>query len=93
MRQVDAGVASVSVRTEDVVSTVVDGQVVLLDLRRATYLRINRSGRVLWERLELGASRDELSTALAQRYGIDASRASTDVEQFLAMLEARDLLA
>jgi hypothetical protein len=82
----------ITLRVDEIVSTVVDGQVVLLDLRQPGYLRINRSGRLLWERLEAGASPRDLEVALVERYGIDQERAGEDVAQFLAILAARDLL-
>lgn len=71
---------------------VVGGEVVVLDLDGSVYLKVNGAGRVLWELLADRCDPDELTAALAQRYGIDAERAHTDVAAFLSELRRRDLL-
>ena len=59
---------------------VVDEEVVVLDLDGSVYLRLNGSGRLLWERLSTPTTAEQLSTALVDAYGIDAETASRDVE-------------
>jgi hypothetical protein len=66
--------------------------VVVLDLQGSVYLRLNGSGRVLWERLAEGATEDDLAAALVGTYGIDLERATADVDGFLADLRQRGLL-
>lgn len=80
------------IRAGDLMSTAVDGQLVVLDLRSAAYLRLNRSGRRLWELLEQGCTLGDLVAAVRASYGIGQERAEADVSAFLAMLRARDLL-
>lgn len=79
-------------RRDDLLTTDVDDQVVLLDLRSAHYLRLNGTGRLLWKLLDQDRSPDELADALQQRYGLGATEANADVAAFLASLRARDLL-
>lgn len=71
----------------------VDDEVVVLDLEGSVYLRLNGSGRILWERLAAGASADDLVDALVDRYGIDRERASSDVTSFVERLRTKGLLA
>jgi hypothetical protein len=67
-------------------------EVVVLDLEGSVYLKLNGSGRVLWERLAAGSTEPELIAALVEQFGIDAGRATADVAAFVADLEQRDLL-
>ncbi len=71
----------------------VRGEVVALDARAARYYGINRSGRLLWNALATGASRDELIGLLATEFNLNRDRATSDVDQFLATLRDRDLVA
>jgi hypothetical protein len=71
---------------------VVGDDVVILDLQGSVYLKLNGTARVLWERLAQGCSTADLSAALVERFGIDTTRAATDVDGFLAELRRRDLL-
>jgi hypothetical protein len=67
--------------------------VVVLDLEGSVYLKLNGSGRTLWERLaESSCTEAELTAALVEEYGIDEHRAATDVAGFLAELRRRRLL-
>lgn len=66
--------------------------VVVLDLERSVYLKLNGSARLLWERLAASSTDDELTAALMEQYDVDAQRAEADVRGFLAELERRDLL-
>lgn len=70
----------------------VDGEIVAVDNRTSTYIAINRAGTTLWPALERGASRDELVALLLSRFSIDAARAASDVDTFVAMLAERSLL-
>ena len=70
-----------------------DDEVIVLDLDGSVYLRLNGSGRVLWELLTEPRSADDLATALVDRFGIDRERADADVADFVADLARRGLLA
>jgi hypothetical protein len=71
----------------------IDGELVILDLVHSVYLTTNVSGTFLTKLLVEDRSRDELITALAQEFAIDADRAATDVDAFLDLLGQRGLLA
>lgn len=69
-----------------------EGELVALDLRESRYLALNPTGRVLWDALVEGATRDELIEQLVEGFAIDRGRAAADVDAFTAELESRDLL-
>lgn len=85
--------AQFSLRTDDLKWTATDEGVTVLDLRTARYLQLNRSGALLWERLSVGASVDELAEALTQRFGIDRDRAHHDAREFVSTLRDRGFLS
>ena len=67
-------------------------EVVVLDLEGSVYLKLNGSGRVLWERLAASSTEPELIAALVEQFGVDEDRATADVAAFVADLERRNLL-
>jgi hypothetical protein len=67
-------------------------EVVVLDLEGSVYLKLNGSGRVLWERLAASSTESELIAALVERFGVDEDRAAADVAAFVAGLRQRNLL-
>ena len=71
---------------------VLDDEIVALDLKSSTYLRLNHTGAVLWQKLRDAASREALVGALVERYDIAEERAREDVDMFLADLEKSGLL-
>jgi Coenzyme PQQ synthesis protein D (PqqD) len=66
--------------------------VVVLDLADSSYLSIGGSGRVLWRRLEAGATVDELVGTLVEVFDVDDATARADTLSFLASLTERRLL-
>jgi hypothetical protein len=82
----------VQLRQDGLTWHVVGDEVVVLDLAGSVYLKLNGSGRVLWERLATPCTEIELETALIDEYGVAAHRAAADVAGFLAELRRRNLL-
>lgn len=72
---------------------VVGSDVVVLDLEGSVYLKLNGSGRVLWQLLAQAASPDVLAAALVNEYGVDLDLAVADVREFVDELRRRGLLA
>lgn len=79
-------------RQTDLTWHVAGKDVVVLDLEGSTYLRLNGSGRVLWELLADSCMEADLIVALTEEYDIDEERAATDVAGFLAELRRRGIL-
>jgi hypothetical protein len=70
----------------------IEGEVVAVDLRTATYLAVNRSGATLWQALASGASRRQLVDDLIDTYRLPREQATTELETFLQMLFEQDIL-
>lgn len=50
-------------------------------------MKLNETGRFLWEKLESGAERDELVKSLLEAYEVDEAKASSGVDAFISELE------
>ena len=70
----------------------VDGEIVVLDMNAAEYLRANSAGVTLWPALAEGTTRDALVARLVDAHGIDSETAERDVDTFLDALTQRGLL-
>lgn len=79
-------------RQQDLTWHVAGEDIVVLDLGGSVYLKVNGSGRVLWELLTEARTEEDLTAALVDRYGIDESLAAADVAGFLADLRQRGIL-
>lgn len=79
-------------RQGDLTWQIAGDDVVVLDLAGSVYLKLNGTGRVLWEHLADPTTDRALVAALVEAYGIDETRASADVDAFLTDLRARGLL-
>ena len=71
---------------------VFEDEVLALDMERSTYLRLNRSGTVLWALLADGATRSQLIDALTERFEVEPDEAAADVDAFIAACRERGLL-
>lgn len=70
----------------------IEGEVVALDPRTATYLTANQSGAELWNALASGATRDHLIDLLTRKFQIPREQATTDTDAFIHMLARQDML-
>jgi hypothetical protein len=83
----------VRLRTDGITWQEIDGELVILDLNRSTYLTTNASGTFLAKHLVEERTRDELVAALEQEFSIERERAESDVDAFVGALGAKQLLA
>lgn len=82
----------VRVLTDNVLWRDLDDQIVLLDLRTSSYLRLNQTGASLWPLLVEGCSRSALVDVLVREHGRPRSAAAADVDAFLEDLQSKRLL-
>ncbi|HEY2436416.1 MAG TPA: PqqD family protein [Solirubrobacteraceae bacterium] len=64
-----------------------------MHLDRDLFVRLNATGRWLWDQLDRPRTIAELSDLMAERYPSAADRAAADVESFVSALAERDLVA
>lgn len=79
-------------RTEDVTWQALDEEIVVLDLRSSSYMRLNRTAATLWRLLARATSQEALETALVEEHGASEDQAARDTSAFLDDLRRRGLL-
>ena len=79
-------------RSEDLDWREIEGEIVALDGKSSVYLGLNQTGRLIWQRLADGATRQELIGALCAEFEVDADTAAHHLDAFLAELTERGLL-
>ena len=80
-------------RSDELDWKLVDGEVVVLDLRRSVYLSLNDTGAVVWQLLADGVDGpDELLAAILDEFEVTEPEAAADLDLLLADLRAQDLL-
>ena len=70
-------------RSEGLVTEPMDGGIVMLDPAADRYLRLNATGRLIWEALAEPATVTDLARLLSERTGISADRAEADAVSFV----------
>ena len=50
-------------------------------------IKLNETGRFLWNQLQKEITEEELVQALAEKYDVDASQATQDVQSFIEILK------
>ncbi len=79
-------------RSPDVVSRVLDGQAVLLDLGTSKYLGLNDVATRVWELLGEGRALGAIRATLLQEFEVPAEVLTRDLDQLVADLLARGLI-
>jgi hypothetical protein len=79
-------------RGDDMSWREIDDEVIVLDLRSATYLRLNPSGALFWRRLETGTTDHELVEILVDRFALTVEQAHGDVVSFIDSCLKKDLI-
>jgi hypothetical protein len=80
------------VNRPSVVSEVIDGELVVMNLATGNYFSSSGTGAELWACLEGGMSADGLAATLVARHAISAECAAADVAAFLERLRAESLV-
>lgn len=80
------------IRTENLTWQEIDGELVILDLQKSTYLTTNAVGAQLAQFLTEDRSLNDLVSLLVETYGIDTDVATRDAEAFVKQLASKDLL-
>ena len=83
---------AVVARTDESLSTTLDGEAVLLQPEGGMYYGMNEVGTLLWERLEEPATVRDLRDALLSEFDVDRAVADRDLQDFLADVEAAGLV-
>lgn len=75
-----------------IAAKLMDGELVVINLRNGLYYSSTGVGVKIWEGVERGASVTDISKDIVRQYDIDAARAAADTAAFLEKLEAEALV-
>lgn len=56
------------------------------------YIRLNGTGRDIWEGIEKGLTAEEIAAGLAEKYKVDIEKAAADTEKMIASMEQEGIL-
>jgi hypothetical protein len=86
------GAACYRVASAEIVSDVIDGETVLVDLANGSYYTANATGGVIWSLVVRGLSGDQAVAELARRFLGDEAAIRSGCAAFIARLCAEGLL-
>lgn len=73
-------------RNPDLVSTDLDGEVVLMSIEQGNYYGLERTARRIWEMLEQPQALDALCVQLSREYDAPSEVIESDVKTFLGKM-------
>jgi hypothetical protein len=76
-----------------VVSELIDGEAVIMNLKSGNYYSARHSGALLWDWIEKGVSQDEMPAGLARVYAGDPVEMERDVTAFIDSLLEQQLIS
>jgi hypothetical protein len=76
----------------EVLSRVLAGEAVLLDLQSGTYFGLNDVGTRVWELLKEPKTKDELRAVILAEYEVTEAELDADLERILGELVGRGLV-
>ncbi len=73
------------------------GQSIVIALGEASknfngMIKLNETGRIIWDMLGTGAERDEIIEKILEEYDIDRDTVSADVDKFIDTLKGASIL-
>lgn len=73
------------------------GQYVVIALGAASkifngIIKLNDSGKFIWDKLAVGADKDDIVNALLEEYDVDRTVAEADVDKFIDELKGANIL-
>ena len=78
--------------SDDVISTHLEGEAVVLHLGTRAYYRLNDSAAAIWRGVEQGMDRDGLTEEICSLFEVDRAAASREIDRLVADLEGRGLI-
>lgn len=83
---------TIVVAASEQVSTRLDDETVLLELKQGTYYGLNAVGTVIWEMIQQPQSVESLYSAVLNQYNVEPEICKRDVLRLIEEMEAAGLL-
>ncbi len=85
--------ARYTVDTAKVVSEIIDGEAILINLANGYYYSLDTTGAEIWTHLQAGRSALEIVSVLKRRYDCSQADPEAAVQSLIATLETDELIA
>lgn len=79
-------------RTQDIVSSAIDGETVMMSIQKGYYYGMDEIGSRIWELLETSIPVSELCGQLMREYDVEEARCERETLDFLNELAEDDLI-
>ncbi|MEP6657137.1 MAG: PqqD family protein, partial [Betaproteobacteria bacterium] len=74
------------------VGEIIDGEVMVINLKTGVYYSITGAGALAWPMLIAGVTPREIGAGLARQYGVDVATVGHDVDAFIGRLAGEGIL-
>ena len=89
----DTGSDLVYIRNSDLITTEMDGDIVMMSIERGEYFGIGGVGSRVWELLEKPVTLPDITAIICAEFDVDQTTCQADMEQFLGELESHGLIS
>lgn len=79
-------------KSPNVVSEIIDGEAVIINLEKGSYYTLDKAGAVIWRCITAGATGTDIIDSVLQRYDGDAFEIERAVETLLEQMEVESLV-
>ena len=79
-------------REEEVASKVIDGEAIIINLANGVYYSMDKVGALVWDRLQLGHTLDNVITAVTGAYDVPRDQAESNVRELVEELVQENLV-
>lgn len=83
---------SFKVNSPEVVQETIDGEVVIVNLKKGDYYSLLNTGTEIWSQIEQGFSQDAIIDSLSQKYAGNKEEIATGVDNLIKQLLAEDII-
>ncbi len=80
-------------RDSQLVSTIMDGNMVMMDVEHGAYYGLGSVGTRIWELLEGPVSAQQIIQALCSEFEVDETTCKADVEKFIGDMEEKGMVS
>lgn len=80
------------IRTDEYLSTSIDGEEVILHLDSGTYFGVNGVGTRIWELAASEPTVSDIEDSIHNEFDVDREQVKTDIREFLTDLESAELI-
>jgi hypothetical protein len=83
---------STVVASQNLVSSELGGEAVIMDIKSGVYLGLNATGALIWSLMQQPRKVSEIRDAVLKEYNVEPSRCQNDVLSLLRQMAAKGLL-